>query len=65
MGCDTEWLEMLIILHICPFLMLYDGSNVSLGDLYLWVNLIFNWIIHLIVRILDSILNTYLRFFDS
>ena len=72
MCIDTERLEMLIALHIFSFLMSHDSSNISLGGIesnvldnqsgevycyYLCENLIFNIIIHLIVRILGSILN--------
>ena len=32
MCSDTERLEMLTILHICFFLMWYDGADMSLGD---------------------------------
>ena len=32
MGSDTERLEMLIVLHICLFLMSHDINNMSLGD---------------------------------
>ena len=69
---DTERLEMLIVLYICLSLMSYVSSNMSFGDIetsyrtispeaciviYLLANLIFNWIIYLIVSILGSILN--------
>ena len=33
MWSDTELLQMLIILHIYLFLMMYDSSNMSLGDI--------------------------------
>ena len=33
MCSDTERLEMLIVLHICLFLMSHDSSNMSLGDI--------------------------------
>ena len=69
---NTERLEMLINLLICLLLMSYGNSNMILDDIktrnhtispercvvtYLWVNLIFNWIIHQIVCTLDSILS--------
>ena len=86
---DTERLENIIFLHIFLFLMSYDSSNASIGDIktialynqwdlsyhivsynpeklittYLWVNLIFNLINHLIVCILASSLNPE-GFFD-
>ena len=65
---DTDCLEMLIVLHICLFFMSNGSSDVSLVTLrlsyrtfslkrciviYLWVNLIFICIIHLMVRILN------------
>lgn len=72
----TKRLEILIVLHICSFLMSYDSSYKSLGDSetvvlcshmkqsvqrdvlwFLWVNCIFNCIIHLMACILASILN--------
>ena len=73
MCSDTERLEMLIVLHICLFLVPYDASNMTLGDIettvrtispercivtYFWVNIIFNWIIHVIVPILGLILKS-------
>ena len=72
MCSDLKRLKMLVFMHIYSFLMSYDSSNVILVTLklsyrticqerlivtYLWVSLIFNWIIHLIVCILSSILN--------
>ena len=71
MCSDTKRLEMLIVLHIYLFLMSYNSSNMSFGDIetivpynksrsiviYFCVNLIFDWIILLIVCILGSILN--------
>ena len=72
MCTDTERLEVLIVLHIFSFLMSHDSSNITLGGIesnvlynqsgevycdYLCENFIFNIIIHLIVRILGSILN--------
>ena len=33
MCCATETLEMLIGLHICLFLRLYDNSNMNFGDI--------------------------------
>ena len=33
MCSDTERLEMLIVLHICLFLVSYDTSNMTLGDI--------------------------------
>ena len=29
----TQWLEMLIVLHIYSFFMTYDTSNISFGDI--------------------------------
>ena len=33
MCSDTECLEVLIVLHICSFLMSNDSGNMSLGDI--------------------------------
>ena len=32
MCSDTEHLEMLIVLHICSFLMLYDSGDMSFDE---------------------------------
>ena len=72
MCSGTECLEMVIILHICLFLMSNDSGDISFGKIetilyctisiarcngtltYLWVNLIFICIIHLMVCVFDD-----------
>ena len=69
---DTECLEMLVVLHICLFHMSNDSGDMSLVTLkvlyhtislekcsvtYLWVNLIFNGIIHLLIGVLNLTTN--------
>ena len=46
MCSDTERLEMLIVLHICLLLMLFDSSNISLGDIETIVSYNQSWEIY-------------------
>ena len=74
---DTERLEMLIVLHICSYPRRMIAATCVLVTLrlsyqtispercivtYLWVNLIFNRIIHLIICVLGSILSKLMKY---